>query len=364
LVPAAFAGGFGGVSTIVQGEAVKNAGGSQDWLRYIGVHEASSMLMDRRQTVWAVWSSIASAACLVLYVVYFLVSPNGARGGSPAGLLFAAAGTGIILFDCLLGLRKKYPASPLGSVKRWLSAHVWLGLLSFLLILMHSGFRWGSGLAALLMWMFLAIVLSGIFGVAVQNYVPRRMTELAPNETIYEQIPNVIRGLRIEADERVEYITADLGFGEEELEYQSAGGVKVYIDETQKKSAAEKVQAEVKRRKTAPLIEIDEGAREALKAHYSQEIRPYLKDKPAFESRRLFNGRELVSAYFTHLRTIMPVAAHDVLRDVEEICEQRRQLMVQRSLHHWLHTWLLIHVPLSFALLVLTAVHAVLSLRY
>ena len=60
----------------------------------------------------------------------------------------------------------------------------------------------------------------------------------------------------------------------------------------------------------------------------------------------------------------MPVAAHDVLHDLEEICEERRQLLIQRRLHLWLHGWLLIHVPLSFALLVLTAVHAVLSLRY
>ena len=37
------------------------------------------------------------------------------------------------------------------------------------------------------------------------------MTELVPRETIYEQIPTVIRGLRTEADERVEFITADLG---------------------------------------------------------------------------------------------------------------------------------------------------------
>jgi hypothetical protein len=71
-----------------------------------------------------------------------------------------------------------------------------------------------------------------------------------------------------------------------------------------------------------------------------------------------------VAGYFGHLRTIMPVAAHQVLADLESICEERRQLMVQRRLHRWLHTWLVVHVPLSFALLVLTAVHAVLSLRY
>ena len=113
------------------------------------------------------------------------------------GLFFAALGTGIIVFECLLGLRKKYPASPLGRVKTWLSAHVWLGLLSFLLILMHSGFplgtRAGGGADV---DSSPSILASGIFGVALQNYIPRRMTELVTRETIFEQIPTVIRGLR------------------------------------------------------------------------------------------------------------------------------------------------------------------------
>ena len=61
---------------------------------------------------------------------------------------------------------------------------------------------------------------------------------------------------------------------------------------------------------------------------------------------------------------IMPVAVHDVLRDLEEICEERRQLLVQRRLHLWLHGWLMVHVPVSFAFLVLIAVHAVLAIRY
>jgi hypothetical protein len=322
------------------------------------------MLLDRRQTRWAVGSSIAAVASLALYIAYALAAPNGPRGGTLMGLFFASVATAIIVFECLLGLRKKYPASRLGRVKTWLSAHVWLGLLSFLLILMHSGFRWGTGLAAVLMWLFLVIVVSGVFGIALQNYIPRRMTELVAHETIYEQIPTVVRGLRIEADERVEFVTADLGFDEGEGEFQPAGGVKYYVDPAQKKGAAEKAQVFVDKRKASPQIEIEETAREALRAHYLQEIRPYLTVDAAPESRRLFNGRELVAAYFVHLRTIMPVAAHDVLRDLEEICEERRQLMVQRRLHLWMHAWLLAHVPLSFALLALTAVHAVLSLRY
>ena len=93
-------------------------------------------------------------------------------------------------------------------------------------------------------------------------------------------------------------------------------------------------------------------------------MRPFLVDEPIALARQLFASREKVAAYFSHLRTIMPTSTHEVLKDLEAICDERRQLMVQKRLHLWLHTWLLVHVPLSFALLVLTAVHAVLSLRY
>jgi hypothetical protein len=322
------------------------------------------MILNRQQTRWGIGTGVGSLVALAIYIVYAVLAPNGPRGGSFMGLAFASAGTGIIVFECLLGLRKKYPASPLGRVKTWLKAHVWLGLASFLAILMHSGFRWGHGLAALLMWMFAVIVISGIFGVALQNYIPRRMTELVTRETIFEEIPTVIRSLRWEADERVEFVTADLGVDEEPVEYLQAGGVKRYFEEKQKASAQEKIDAEVKKRKGSPQIEIPPEARDAMRSHYTQEMRPFLMDRPAPLSRKLFGDRERVSAYFGHLRTIMPVAAHDLLRDLEGICEERRQLALQRKLHLWLHTWLMVHVPISFALLVLTAVHAVLSLRY
>jgi hypothetical protein len=322
------------------------------------------MILDRAQSRAAFVSAAAAAVLTAGYGWYAVSSSNGARGGSWAGLLFAALGTGAIVFECLLGLRKRYPASRLGRLRTWLRAHLWLGLLAFLAILMHSGFRWGTGLSGLLMWMFALILASGIFGVVLQNYIPRRMTELVPRETIFEQIPSVIRNLRIEAGERVEFITANLDLEEEDAGYVRAGGVKQYFDPAQKKSAAEKVQAVVEKRKAAPQIEVEENARQALRAHFLAEIRPFLFDRPARQSARLLGSRAQVAAYFGHLRTIMPVAAHDVLRDLEEICEERRQLLVQRRLHLWLHGWLLVHVPVSFAFLVLIAVHGVLGLRY
>ena len=322
------------------------------------------MIVGRDQWSWMLGATAAALAASVAYLVYVVLSANEPRAGSAMGLAFAFAGTGVIVFECLLSLRKKYPASPAGRVSTWLRAHVWLGLLSFLLIFFHAGFRWGQGLAWLLMWMFAIITASGVVGVVLQNYLPRMMMERVPRETLYDQIPRAIEELRREADERVEFVTADLGIEEESAEFVRAGGVKRYFDPAQKASAQEKIDAVVSQRKKSPQIAIDEDAAELVRAHYLAEARPFLTQKPPELSWRLFRTRESVAAYFQFLRTIIPVAAHQVLNDLEEMCEERRQLAVQARLHHWLHGWLYVHVPLSMGFLVLTAIHAVVSLRY
>jgi hypothetical protein len=322
------------------------------------------MIVDRTSTRWILGVAAGALASTAIYGIYAILAANGPRGGSALGLFFAFAGTAIIVFECLLSLRKKYPASPLGRLKTWLRAHVWLGLFSFLLILFHAGFRWGHGLAAVIMWMFLIITLSGVYGLALQKYIPHRMTELVSRETIYQQIPVIVSDLRVDADERVEFVTADLGVHEDEAEFIKAGGVKQYFDPKQKASAAEKVEAEVQKRKSSPQIASEEAAAQALRAHYLQEMRPFLIERPLAFSRRLFGTPERVAAYFNYIRTLLPEPTHAVLNDLEKICEERQQLLVQARLHRWLHGWLFLHVPLSFAFLLLTFVHAVWSLRF
>jgi hypothetical protein len=64
------------------------------------------------------------------------------------------------------------------------------------------------------------------------------------------------------------------------------------------------------------------------------------------------------------LRTLIPAAGHTTLGDLSDICDEARQLRRQERLHHWLHDWLLLHIPLSLALILLGAIHAVMALRY
>jgi hypothetical protein len=99
-----------------------------------------------------------------------------------------------------------------------------------------------------------------------------------------------------------------------------------------------------------------------MKEIYLTEIRPYLGPE------RIANARlatpAVAAALFRHLRTLVPPALHETLEELEAICDERRQLAEQKRLHHWLHGWLLVHVPLSMALLLLSVVHAVISIRY
>ena len=51
------------------------------------------------------------------------------------------------------------------------------------------------------MLLMLIVIVSGIFGAALQHYLPRMMTAQVPMETIYEEIPHVRAQLFEEADQ-------------------------------------------------------------------------------------------------------------------------------------------------------------------
>jgi len=97
---------------------------------------------------------------------------------------------------------------------------------------------------------------------------------------------------------------------------------------------------------------------EPLKALYIKEVRPFLTGA-ALKSK--LNSTQGAHSVFEYARTQLPQNLHDIVEDLASICEERRQLIVQKRLHIWLHGWLFIHAPLSYLLLVLTLIHAVIA---
>src|SRR5215813_1427844 len=183
------------------------------------------MRMDRTQRGWAVGSLVFLAISTVAYVLYAITAPDGPKGESAAGLTFGIVGFGFMVFAALLGARKRVPTWRLGRAQAWMRGHLWLGLLALPLILFHGGFHFGGTLTQILMWLLIVTVASGVFGAALQNYVPRMMTKGVPLETIYDEIAHVRRLLREEADHAMEALCGPMGFNRKSAESgQRAGG--------------------------------------------------------------------------------------------------------------------------------------------
>jgi hypothetical protein len=292
------------------------------------------MRIDRTHTSWLVTSLAILGGSLLVYAFERVPATRGSMGGTPAGLAFGSAGFAFMIFAALLGARKRVAVYRFGRAQTWMRGHLWLGLLSLPVILFHSGFRYGHGLTAWLMALLIIVVASGLFGAALQHYMPRMMTREVTMETIYEEIGHVRAQLLEEA---------------EELMKQSAG--------TDKKAAADS--AEPGGVETAVAV-VDETA--PLRNFYEQELKPFL-EKPGSRGSALGDAAQASSA-FTQLRTLVPGSLHTTIKDLEDICEEERQLTLQSHLHVWLHGWLLLHIPLSLALILLGAVHAVMALRF
>ena len=326
------------------------------------------MRMDRTQRGWAIASPAIFAVSTASYVFYATSAPQGPRGGSTIGLIFGVVGFGLMLFAALLGARKRVPTWRIGRAQAWMRGHLWLGFLSLPMILFHGGFHFGGTLTRVLMWLLIVTVFSGVFGAALQHYVPRVMTSDLPLETIYDEIGHVRSLLREEADRAIESLCGSLGLSKtSDAEIRRAGGFTALRPMAAsavplRTSAAVSAGASAAVAAAPEIILLSEEESAPLRRFYLQEMRPFLEN-PQQRGQRLGEATKASSA-FAGLHALLPTAAHATLGDLADICDEARQLARQERLHHWLHGWLLLHIPLSLALILLGAIHAVMALRF
>src|SRR5215469_17071615 len=117
------------------------------------------MRIDRTHRPWGIAVAILVVIATLAYV-YALASPGGPRGGNAFGLAFGSTGYALMLYAGLLGARKKVPTWRLRRAQTWMRGHLWLGLLSFLLVLFHSGFASRGPLTLALMIVFAIAIAS------------------------------------------------------------------------------------------------------------------------------------------------------------------------------------------------------------
>jgi hypothetical protein len=89
--------------------------------------------------------------------------------GSRIGIGVALVSMSFALIAMLYPVRKRTYLLPIGHLEPWCITHVFTGLISFLMILVHADFGLGAWVSAALLFTFGAIFLSGIYGYFVIN---------------------------------------------------------------------------------------------------------------------------------------------------------------------------------------------------
>jgi hypothetical protein len=245
---------------------------------------------------------------------------------SPLGVFCGVVGGVIVFFEMLILPRKWYRGKRLGRTRAWLQWHVWMGLICLPVILVHAGFGFGGPLTTVTLILFLLVTASGIWGLIMQQWLPQKMLQDIPGETIAAQIDRLGD---YHADEAARLVSALVTVPPE----------------------AESAEPVVSGPLAAELV-----------AFRDDVLLPYLHDGDRSNS-PLATPTD-AEQRFARLREAVPPAARQTLDRLQELAELRRRWDTQARLNVWLHNWLLLHLPLSVGMSSLMVLHAVRALKF
>ncbi|MEO7062595.1 MAG: hypothetical protein ABI082_02325 [Dokdonella sp.] len=141
------------------------------------------------------WLWIAIALCAVSTALYLWHDPGGpANGGTWLGYTLGTVAALLVVWLMVLGVRKRTYANRVGTLRGWLSAHIYLGTALILIVLLHAGFQLHWNLHTLTFLLMLAVVFSGFFGVYTYLRYPVLMTrnrDSATRDALLEEIADI-----------------------------------------------------------------------------------------------------------------------------------------------------------------------------
>jgi len=116
-------------------------------------------------------------------------------------LLHSSFFTGYVLIGSMFllaafGMRKRLPMiGGIGTAAFWMQMHIYVGLGSFAVFVMHIGLRIPDGmLETILALLYFVVFFSGLYGLWATRTIPRKLTSVG-EEVIFERIPAFKRNL-------------------------------------------------------------------------------------------------------------------------------------------------------------------------
>lgn len=142
------------------------------------------MAVARSGIVWRRIFAILMIAASASYIWYS--KREFTHGGSTMGLVYGIAGLALCLLLAFFGVRKRWYKSTFGTLEQWMQSHIYLGLLAFVILLMHTGGRFNDGIAVTTLVLVFIVVASGALGAVLYVTIPRLLTEVESNLTVEE----------------------------------------------------------------------------------------------------------------------------------------------------------------------------------
>jgi len=282
----------------------------------------------------------ASLLCILSIVVYWLHDPqDGPNGGTWLGYTLGTIGALLIAWLAWLGIRKRRYSSTLGTVKGWLSAHVYLGLALITVATLHTGFQFGWNIHTAAYVLMSAVVLSGIFGIAAYARMPTLITK------------------NIGDSDREALIDEVLDLNQQALKIADQMGPEVHRILV----------------RSAERMRIGGGLRDQLFGplppgqRVIDELRKVLADKQrAATSTRAFDPNSSSTVIFMAGELAQAGKSAESAEKARQLMEliSRRNALITRinrdiTLHAQMQIWLYFHVPLTVALLAALTAHII-----
>ena len=120
----------------------------------------------------------------IAYTVNDPIEPS--NGGTVLGYTLGTIGALMILWLAYLGRRKRNFIKGWGTVRGWVSAHVYLGSALLIVATLHTGFQFGINIHTLVYALMVLVIASGIFGVYAYRAYPSARNDLKKTRSLDE----------------------------------------------------------------------------------------------------------------------------------------------------------------------------------
>lgn len=281
------------------------------------------------------WLWISLTLSLGSIVAYLWHDPIGEpNGGSWLGYTLGTIGALLILWLLWFGIRKRSYKSRVGTLRGWLSAHIYLGTSLILIAFLHSGFQVGWNVHTLALVLMLVVIFSGFFGVYAYMRYPTAMTKIRDSATRQSLLDEIA-----ELDSQA-LVLADA------VDPSVHGAVLRSIERTEIGGSF------------MTLLRPSQETDNAL-----DQVRSFMEQRDKVEKPGPKKDMSTMFAMVDFLAAGTTDTKSEALRKLLDTLAQKRSLTdrITRDLQiqALMEVWLYIHVPLSIALLAALTAHVV-----